>query len=299
MDRRGISFIRDIRHPVRRWGYLFTLPGVIYFAVFVAYPIVWDFGLSLTSTRTIGTVGKFVGFQNYLNLLTQDPTFWISFRNTFYYALIVVPGVVVFALIFAFLFESRVVGKDFLRVVYFLPAVTSVVAIATVWQWLYDPTFGLYDHLLAALGLPRLAFLRDPRQVIPSISIMGIWQLVGYNMIIVQAGLTGIPNEYYEAASLDGAGAWKRTWKITLPLLMPVVTYLIITNFITNLQVFDQIFVMTQGGPGDASSTLAFQLYETAFTYQWFGLGAALAFVLFFVVLAITVFNLRILRERE
>jgi multiple sugar transport system permease protein len=291
------TLVADIRHPVRRWGYIFVLPGMLYFAVFVAYPIVWDFALSLTATQGFSGIGKFVGLENYAQLLTRDPVFWLSFRNTFYYVLIVVPGIVLFAVFFGILFEQRVVGKGALRIAYFVPAITSVVAIGVVWRWLYDPTFGIFKHVLDILGLPPMAFLRDRHQVIPSIAVMGIWQMAGYNMIVVQAGLAGIPDEYYDAASLDGANGWQRTRRITLPLLMPIVTYLVVTSMITNLQVFDQIFIMTEGGPGDASSTLAYQLYQTAFTFQWFGIGSALAFILFAVILAITVVNVKILRD--
>jgi ABC-type sugar transport system permease subunit len=291
------ALVADIRHPVRRWGYVFVAPGLLYFAVFVGYPIVWDFALSLTDTQGFGGTGRFVGLANYVHLLTRDPVFWLSFRNTFAYVLIAVPGIVLFALVFGILFEHRVAGKGWLRIAYFIPAITSVVAIGVVWRWLYDPTFGIFKHLLDLAGLPPMAFLRDKHQVIPSIAVMGIWQMAGYNMIVVQAGLTGIPDEYYDAASLDGAGGWQRTWRITLPLLMPIVTYLVVTSMISNLQVFDQIFIMTEGGPGNASSTLAYQLYETAFSFQWFGIGSALAFILFVVILAITLVNVKLLRD--
>jgi multiple sugar transport system permease protein len=291
--------LSDIQNPVRRWGYVFVLPGILYFAVFIAYPIVWGFCLSFTSARGIGSVGKFVGLANYLSFLTNSQLFWLSLRNTFYYAIIAVPGVVFLALLFGILFEFNVFAKGALRVIYFIPAITSIVAIGVIWSWLYEPTFGVFNHILTSFHLPRMGFLNDKRQVIPAIAIMGIWQWIGYNMIIVQAGLAGIPNEYYETASLDGATKWQCTWRVTLPLLMPIIRYLLVTSMITNLQVFDQIYIMTQGGPGDSSSTIAFLLYQTAFTYQWFGSGSALAFILFIIILVFTILAMRLIREPQ
>ena len=274
------------------------LPGVLYFLLFLAFPIARTLWLSFTVWRGFGAPPQFVGLDNYRMILVEDMGFRTSLINTFYYVVLVVPMSILIPLLLSLLFENPFPLKNFFRTIYFLPSITSMVAISMMWTWAYEPLFGFFNGFLKAVGAEPLSFLKDPVQAMPSVAVMGIWAIIGYNMVIYRAGLTAIPDEYYQAATIDGANWSQRIMRITLPLLMPTITFLVVTGMITNLQVFTQIFVMTHGGPADATRTLAYHLWQMGFSFNWFGRASAMAVILFVMIMIITVIQLKVLKRR-
>jgi multiple sugar transport system permease protein len=292
------TLTEDIRHPIRRWGYVFMIPGILYFLLFLAFPIFRTLWLSFTVWRGFGAPPTWAGLENYRTILFDDTLFRISLTNTLYYVGLVLPLAILLPLILSLLFDQQFPLKNAFRTIYFLPSITSMVAIAMMWSWAYEPLFGFFNGFLKAVGAKPMKFLKDATQAMPAVAVMGIWARIGYNMIICRAGLSAIPDEYYQAARIDGANWFQRTTRITLPLLMPTLTFLIVTGMILNLQVFTQIFVMTHGGPGNATRTLAYHLYLTAFEFSWFGKASSMAVFLFVMILIITIIQLKVLKRR-
>ena len=292
------TWTEDIRHPIRRWGYVFMIPGILYFLFFLAFPIVRTVWLSFTVWRGFGAPPQWYGLKNYISIIVEDEKFHKAMLNTFYYVGMVVPLAIVIPLILSLIFDAPFPLKNFFRTIYFLPSITSMVAIAMMWSWSYEPLFGIFNGFLKTIGVMPLKFLKDPVQAMPSVAVMGVWALIGYNMVIYRAGLTAIPNEYYQAATIDGANWFQRIMHITLPLLMPTITFLVVTGMIANLQVFTQIFVMTHGGPGGTTRTMAYHLYMTGFEFNWFGKASAMAVILFAIIMVITIIQLKLLKRR-
>lgn len=288
----------DFRHPILRWGYIFMIPAVAYFAMFIAYPVIRTLYLSFTTWRGFGAPPKLIFFENY-RVIFGDSVFLTSLKNTFVYTALVLPGSLIIPLVLSLIFEVRIRFRKLFTAIYFFPSITSAVAISLVWKWCYEPMFGLFNGILGKFGFARLMYLKDPIQVLPSIAIMAIWQRIGYNMVIYAAGLSNIPNTYYEAATIDGASTMQKIWRITLPLLMPQITFLLVTGAIQRLQVFTEVYMMTSGGPADASRTIAMYLYETAFHYNWFGKSSAMAVIMFLIIMAITIIQMRALKGRR
>jgi len=278
--------------------YLFLLPSLFLLSVFVFYPIIYALYGSLFEWSVISPERAFVGIGNFRRVF-DDIFYWQYLRQTLYYAV----GGVVFGTISALLLALFVnsLGKLSIpmRTMYFLPVVTPVVAIAIVWQWIFQPQFGLLNYILSFFGIPPQDWIMSSSQVIPSLIIMGIWHGVGYSMVIFLAGLQSIPQEYYEAAMIDGASSFKRFQYITLPLLAPTFTFLLVTGTIGGLQVFSEPYILTGGGPGGASRVTGMYIYDNAFRYARMGLGCAQAFVLFGVVLVFSLLELYLLRRRE
>lgn len=284
---------KEFTHPIRRWGYLFILPGIIYYSIVMAYPIGTGLFLSFHKWYAFTGTPKFTGIKNFIELF-QDEVFWLSLRNTIYYTSLCVPFSVVIPLFLAILLSEKFPLKNFFRTIYFLPTITSIVAIGVVWAWLYQPTFGLLNDILKHLGLPSQMWIRDKRLVIPCLAIVFIWFRIGFNMVLFLAGITGIPNVLYEAATIDGASRTQQIFRITLPLLFPTTIFLLITTTIYSFQVFDLVFVMTKGGPGNASRTVGFEIYERAFSFFEVGPAMAETVVLFGILLAITSVQLQV-----
>ena len=238
----------------------------------------------------------FAGFERYLSVL-QDDLFYITIGNTFYFAFgnVVIGGIL--ALFLAVLVNQiykplRIV----VRTVAFVPVITSMVAAAIIWKWIYDPRLGLLNYTLEIFGIPKHAWLRDPYLAMPSVIAMNIWKSVGYRMILFLAGLQNIPTVYYEAALVDGAKRWSTFRYITWPLLRPATVFVSVTSFIFSFQVFTQVFVMTNGGPGDATRTIVQYIYDTAFHRYQMGRGSAMSFLMFIIILVFTLLNFRISR---
>jgi multiple sugar transport system permease protein len=234
---------------------------------------------------------KFIGIANFSEDF-NDLLFWKALLNTCYYTILVVPGGVIIALIVA-IGLNKIGFKNFYRVFYFMPVVTSSVAVGIIWMWVLNPDFGLLNSYLQNwFGIKGPGWLTDPKIAIPAIALISIWWGLGYNMVIFLAGLKSIDRTYYEAAEIDGASKFKQFLNITIPLLSPTTFFVVIMSFIGSFQVFDQAFVMTSGGPARASYTLVYHIYETGFVRFEFGKSASVAMILFVIILAITLIQL-------
>lgn len=236
---------------------------------------------------------RFIGIDNYVELF-GDPAFWQALGNTAFFAVLGVPSVIIVSLVIA-LALNRSQNRFFraLRSFYFVPAITAIVAVALVWGYLYNTQFGLFNHLLSLVGLPPVPWLSDPVVVKFSVAAVAIWRGLGLNVIIFLAALQGVPREYLEAASIDGAGSVRQTWSIVIPLLRFAIFFVTITTVIAWLQFFDEPFVLTKGGPLGASTSIALFLYQKGFSSSQFGYASAGSVVLFAIIAIVTLVQLR------
>ncbi len=238
-----------------------------------------------------------IGLKNYTNLL-QLPEFWEVLRNTVYYTVGYVPLAVTLPLFMAILVNQKLKGITFFRTIYFLPVVTSGVAIALVWGWMYNPSFGVINYILEKLfGIEGPRWLADPQWAMPSLIIIGVWQSIGYNMVIYLAGLQGIPQELYEAARIDGAGWWPQFRHITVPLITPTAFFILVLSIIGSFQVWTITYLLTQGGPAGATLTLSYYIYQQGFEWFHMGFAAALAYVLFGIVFGVTMIQFKLQKQ--
>jgi multiple sugar transport system permease protein len=273
-------------------GYLFIAPTIIGLLVFTAGPIIMAAFLSFTSWDLI-TPPEWVGFSNYAEA-AQDELFHQSMGNTVYYTLGTVPAGVFLSLLLAIAMNQRLRGIIFYRTLYFLPIVSSVVTISLLWTWIYYPDFGILNYLLRLAGLDSINWLQSTTWAMPAIIIMSIWAGLGYNMVILLAGLQGIPQELYDAAQIDGAGPIQTFWYVTIPMLSPVIFFVIVLSLISSFQVFSSAYVMTQGGPLNATLTIVYLIFNQGFRYFHMGYASALAFVLAAIILVLTLIQLRL-----
>jgi multiple sugar transport system permease protein len=282
-------------------GYAFVAPALVLLVVFALGPFLFTIWVSLHKWNMLTpvTTMPYRALSNYRYLLSDDPLFRETFGNTVYYAVGNVGLSVVLALLVALILNGPVKLRAFWRAAFFMPYVTAPVAIAIVWRNILDAQFGMLNGLLDRFGLPQQPFLEGLGQAMPSLIGVAIWHDVGYYMIIFLAGLQAIPHDLYEAAKLDGAGAWRLFWSITLPLLRPTLLFVVVVNTLASLQVFDLPFILTQGGPVNATNTLVLYMYETAFKFLRMERATAMAVMLFFIIFAMTLVQLRLLRERE
>ena len=268
-------------------GYSFILPTFIGVMTFSIIPIILSFILSFTAWNFAGTP-HFVGLKNYMGVF-QDELFWKAFLNTIYYTVLTVPGTLIVALILALAINRIDRVKSFFRSVFYLPVITNSVAVSMVWIWIYEEKFGVLNALLGVFGIKGPAWLIQENLVLPSIAIMSIWWGAGYQMLLFLAGLQSISRTYYEAADIDGASAFTKLFRITIPLLSPTIFFAGITAIISSFQVFDQAFVMTDGGPDYASHTLVLHIYRKAFQFMEVGAANSVASILFIMILIITI----------
>jgi len=284
----------------RKWhyAYMFIAPIIVLFGIFRIYPAVQTLLFSFFSINIVSKEYKPVGLKNFL-LLLEDNTFLRSIENTLIYTVYIVMLSAFLGMVLASLFNSKFAFKKVFRAVYFVPFITSTVAAAVVWSYLYDPKFGLFNMLLRLVGLPTRGWIASSHDALASIIIFSIWKTLGYNMVIFIAGLQGIPDAFYEAAIIDGAGPLAKFFRITVPLLSPTIVFIVIYNTIVALKVFDQVFVLTAGGPADASTVVVLQIYKQAFENYRFGYASAMAFVLFVFVILITIAQYRVSRKWE
>lgn len=276
---------------------LFLLPNLLGFIIFHMGPVFYSFWLSLSEWELL-LPPQFVGIDNYVTLLLEDELFWISLRNTAVYSLVVIPGNLIVSMILALLINRRLRGILAFRTVYFLPVVTSTVAVSMAFKWLYSYDWGLINYLLSFFGLPPVRWLGDSRIALPAVAVVAIWKNAGYNMVIFLAGLQGIPATLYEAADIDGANSWSKFWRITLPLLTPTVFFVVIMSVIGSFQVFGSVYLLTGGGPGYATTVYNYYLYLNAFRFLKFGLAAAMAYIMFVILAGLTVAQWRLLGRR-
>jgi len=273
----------------------FLAPGLVLFGAFRVYPLLDGLWLSFTNARLGRPAVAWVGLANYARLL-DDTRFHTSLWNTaFYTAASTVPILAVPLLLAVALNRGSL--RTLLRSIFFFPFTLSVVTVGLTWLWLLDPVVGPFNYYLRAAGVPARSWLADPATAMWAIILTTVWWVTGYYLVIYLAGLQDIPRELYEAASLDGASAVRSFWAITLPLLRPVLLFVFVTHIIGSFQIFGQVFVLTQGGPGDATRTVVQHLYETAFqNFFHFGSASAMAWVLFAVILVFSVLQFRVLR---
>lgn len=279
-----------MRHIVTSYAYI--TPLLVNLILLSAGPVLYSFIISFTNWQIV-LPPVWVGLRNYTEQLA-DPVFWQVMSNTFYYTVGYVPLSIAASLTMAILVNQKLPGISLFRSLYFLPVVSSGVAVALVWGWIYHPTFGVLNWFLDLLfGIEGPRWLSDPSWAMPALIILGVWRSMGSNMIIFIAGLQGVPQEMYEAARIDGAGRLKEIRHITLPLLTPTIFFVLITSVIGSFQVWEATYLLTQGGPAKSTLTISYYIYQQAF--QWFhmGIGASLAYILFFIIAVITVIQFR------
>jgi len=285
------------------WGYLFLLPAILFLILIFFYPLIETFRISLYNWRLLSPFRPFVGLSNYRFVLNNQ-RFLKSLYNTVVYTLGVVPAELVLGFILAMaLNRKELPWKGFFTTVYYIPVVTSMVAVAFIWRWLYEPSHGLINYIAGLLGLPQLRWLLDAKTALLSVMITSVWKAVGNSMVIFLAGLRNIPREYYEAAEIDGAGRWQVLRFITLPLINPTMVFLVITSFIGSFQVFNQIIVMTSqyydaGGPLDSTRVLVYHIYDVGFRSLKMGEAAASAYILFAIILVATIAQFKLMERR-
>ncbi len=277
-------------------GWAFVTPAVILIAVFAIIPIGWSALLSLQSTNLIAPA-HYVGLANY-RALTKDPAFRSAIGHTVVYTLLFVPISVGGALALAVALNRKIRGIRFYRLAVFIPLVTSTVATGIIFLWLLDPTFGLVNYVLNLVGIPQQQFLQDPNQALYCIVAMTVWSWLGFDVIIYLAALQGIPEDLLEASEMDGASRWSTFRSIVLPLLGPATLFIVVWSTINALQLFDEIYVTTRGGPLGSTTVIVYYLYQQAFQFFNAGYGAAVAWVLFVGVLIVTLFQLWVGRRR-
>jgi len=270
----------------RFWLWFFLAPTLFGLSFGTLGPVLAAIGISFTKWDVL-TPPVFNGLGNYIQLIS-DPTFQKSILNTIYYVLGTVPAATVLSLLLAMLLNQKLRGITFYRTAYFLPIVSSTVAVALVWSWIYSKDFGLLNFLLRNIGLQPVGWLTSTRYAMPALIIMGIWGLLGEGMIIFLAGLQGISQSYYEAAEVDGANTWKKFLHITLPMITPSMFFYFIITMINAFQAFEQIYVMTRGGPNNATTTMVYYVYTNAFRNFRMGYASAQAIGLFLIVMILT-----------
>jgi ABC-type sugar transport system permease subunit len=272
-------------------GYLLIAPAYLIYAIYVLIPVLAVCLLSLTNYRLVGA-WRWVGLQNFRQLW-MDENFTMALKNTAVYAGFTLAPSMTLGLVLAALLNRRMRGLAFFRQVYYFPNVVSTVAAAVTWLWIFDPSNGFLNRLLDLLGLPQPEWLYDPRTALPALIAVGVWKSLGFNMVIYLAALQGIPRQIYEAARVDGARELDAFFRITIPLVQPTTFFLLIMGFINGFQVFDQIYIMTQGGPANATTTLVHQIYLNAFFYHRLGYASAISIFLAAIVAAVTIINFR------
>ncbi|MGQ9629407.1 MAG: carbohydrate ABC transporter permease [bacterium] len=270
-------------------GYLFISPWIIGLLAFWLGPMAISLGLSFFKADLM-TPARFVGFDNYRRLFSTDPVqslFWKSLWNTAYYTFLSVPLHIVFGLTIALLLNQKIKGVGAFRTIYYLPAVITGAAVALLWMMILDPEFGLLNYVLSILHLPRTRWIASERWVKPAFIIMSLWG-VGGSMLIYLAGLQGIPTQLYEAAKIDGANAWQVFWRITIPMLSPTIFFTLVTGIIGTFQVFTASYIMTGGGPNNATLFYVLYLYKLAFEEFKMGFACSLAWVYFIIIMGLT-----------
>jgi len=286
-------------------SYLFIIAPFLLFVVFVLGPVIASFIFSFTKYNVIQPA-TFVGIDNYKNIILHDPRFIKALKNSAFYVIGVVPLGISAALILAFAVDQKIKMKNLFKGILFLPTVTSIVASSVMWSWLYaGGKYGLINYfVLMKVGLQPIDWLMNTTWTLPAIMIMSIWAGLGYNVILFTAGLQTIPQSMYEAAEVDGAGYWSKFFNITIPLLKPTIVFVAIMSIIVSVQVFEQIYIMTQVGGGalggvlDCALTAVPYLFDKGFNKLQMGYASALAYVIFFIILILTFINIKFVKSK-
>jgi multiple sugar transport system permease protein len=274
------------------YGYLFIAPPFIGFILFGLIPIIYSFYISLT-TFDLFNPAVFTGLANYTKLFTEDPLFWQSLLNTIY-AAVGIPLGIGFSLLIAMGLSKDIKGINFFRTAFFLPSVCSVVALTLMWKWIFNSDYGVLNNILGFFGIHGPNWLSSSTWAMPALIIQGVWGGLGGGMVLFIAALKNVPRTFYEAAEIDGANKWAQFWNITLPAISPTTFYLMITAIIGAMQAFVPFMIMTNGGPNYSTTTIVLYLYNNAFKYMNMGYASAMAWVLFVVIMAMTLINFKV-----
>ena len=266
--------------------YLYTAPWLIGFFVLTLYPIVYSFYLMFTDMNLTG-VGKFIGLENLKYAFTDDPLFIKAFINTLKYVVMFVPSSIILAFFVALLLSKKVKGLGFFRTAFYIPYITSGVAVTILWGWIYQKDYGIINYVLSLFGIKGVNWLGDKNIAMISIVILSLWT-IGNNIIIMLAGIQDIPQSYYESAQIDGAGAIRQIFSITLPLCTPTIYFNLIVTIIAAFQVCQQPLILTNGGPLNSTYTAAIHMYNNGFLYGKMGYASMMAWSLFVVIMVIT-----------
>ncbi|MDQ0917257.1 multiple sugar transport system permease protein [Paenibacillus sp. V4I5] len=284
------------RHQARM-GYLFITPTILLFIIFTIIPVIMAFYLSFTNYDIVSK-NDFVGLDNYKRLV-EDNIFWTTLKNVLFYSVLYIPLNIAISLSMALLFMRSHFGVKLFRTAGYLPTLTSGVAAATVWIWLLNPEFGIVNDILSKFGITGPSWLAEMPYAMLSIVFVTLWQSVGANMIIYLAGLNGVPDHLYESAKLDGANAWQSFRYITWPVLRPTTFFVSTMAIIGALQLFDQAFVLTKGGPANSTKTTVYHIYQQGFNQLQMGYADAMAFALSIIILVFSLINMRLNKEES
>ena len=270
-------------------GLIFILPALLGTLTFIVIPVIASFGLSFTSWDLLNPI-QFVGLDNY-RLIFTEPLFFKILINTLVFAVATSVLGVIIPLVLAAILNSKIRGGEFYKTAYFLPFITPMIVIGIVWQWIFDPNIGILNNVLRL----HIQWLYDTNWALPALIVVTVWKLIGYNMVIFLSGFASIPENLYEAAKIDGANPAQTFLRVTVPMLSPTIFFVIIITAISSFQVFDLIYLMTQGGPLDSTNVLVYAIYKNAFEFFNVGKASAIAYVLFFIILVLTLvqWNLR------
>lgn len=265
---------------------LFLTPSIIFLFLFQLIPIAYSFVLSF-SKWDIRTPAEFVGLANYIELF-KDKRFWSSVMHTFQYIFMYVPLVIIGGMVLALPLSKKIKCQTFFKTSFFIPVISSWVAVSLIWKGIFNPKYGYINQILSWFGIQGPAWLFDPKWAMPAIVITSVWKDIGFIMVILLGGLNNIPDHLYEASLIDGATSWEQFWKITLPLLTPTLFFALMITLINSFQIFDQVWIMTNGGPAGATSVIVEQIYRNAFSYSRMGYAAAMSWVLFGLIFTIS-----------
>jgi multiple sugar transport system permease protein len=284
----------------RRWGNFGLLtPFLVFYVLFLIVPLVLAVVMSLFNTSLVlPGLGSFAGVSNYRELFT-DSRFWQAMWHTILFTLVSTPPLVIIPLFFAIVVNRIRRAQWFFRLAFFLPYILPSAVIALIWTWLYEPGYGLIDGFFGMLGLTAPGWLSSPSLALYSVVIVTVWWTIGFNFVLYLAGLQDIPHDLYEAAALDGASPWKQTWRLTIPMLGRTTTLVTVLQVIASLKIFDQVYLITAGGPNYATRTAIEYIYDTGFTSQRVGYASAASLVLFVVILAVSFVWLGLVRRQE
>ena len=276
------KLLQNIFNNERFAGWVFILPALLGTLIFILIPVICSFGLSFTKWDLLNPI-QFVGLDNYKEIFSEALFFKI-FWNTVVFAISTSVLGVIIPLILACILNSKIRGSEFYKTAYFLPFITPMIVIGVVWEWIFDPNIGLLNHILHL----HINWLYDTHFAMPALIIVSVWKLIGYNMVIFLSSLSGISQSMFEAAKIDGATPFQTFKNVTIPLLSPSIFFVVIITAISSFQVFDLIYLMTQGGPLDSTNVLVYAIYKNAFEYFNVGKASAIAYVLFFIILVLT-----------
>ena len=276
------NLLQNIFNNERFAGWVFILPALLGTLIFIVIPVICSFGLSFTKWDLLNPI-RFVGLDNYKEIFSEALFFKI-FWNTVVFAISTSVLGVIIPLILACILNSKIRGSEFYKTAYFLPFITPMIVIGVVWEWIFDPNIGLLNHILHL----HINWLYDTHFAMPVLIIVSVWKLIGYNMVIFLSSLSGISQSMFEAAKIDGATPFQTFKNVTIPLLSPSIFFVVIITAISSFQVFDLIYLMTQGGPLDSTNVLVYAIYKNAFEYFNVGKASAIAYVLFFIILVLT-----------